>query len=100
MEFVPTSLSSFAESYAKRKMQMPVLYVKVRTYMSYSHDGCQPYRQDVSLTHDGCSSPSTRCFERLPTFMAGVSAIVTSSLKTCSSTFPRVSSSFVTLAGM
>lgn len=29
MEFLPTSLSAFAESYAKRRMQMPVFYVKV-----------------------------------------------------------------------
>eukprot|EP00045_Choanoeca_perplexa_P002138 m.23164 g.23164 ORF g.23164 m.23164 type:complete len:394 (+) comp11343_c0_seq1:148-1329(+) len=35
MEFVPTSLSSFAESYAKRKMQMPVLYVKLSIYQMF-----------------------------------------------------------------
>ncbi|EDQ84271.1 uncharacterized protein MONBRDRAFT_34760, partial [Monosiga brevicollis MX1] len=35
MEFLPTSLSAFAEGYAKRKMQMPVLYIKLSIYQMY-----------------------------------------------------------------
>lgn len=35
MEFLPTSLSAFADSYSKRKMQMPVLYVKLSIYQMY-----------------------------------------------------------------